>query len=81
MSQIKVKKLLSLLLSINTLNTLCAPAGLFHLEQEKEVCVIFFFHFVLVDMLSFLLFMPVLLLMPLLTPETSVPLFTVPGVQ
>lgn len=58
MSQIKVKELTSLLLSIRTLNTLCAPARAFHLEQGEEISVIFF-HFVLVDTLIFLLFIPV----------------------
>lgn len=45
MSQIKVKELTSLLLLINTLNTLCAPARVFNLEQGKEISVIFFFPF------------------------------------
>lgn len=51
MSQIKVKKLTSLLLSTNTLNTLCASAWVFPLEQEKEVCD--FFHLLFVDGLGF----------------------------
>lgn len=77
MSQIKVKKLTNVLLSISTLNTLYAPARVFNLEQEKEVCVIFFFHFLLVDMLSFYYSCQY----AMLTPEAFVPLFTFPGVQ
>lgn len=80
MSQIKVKELTSLLLSISTLNTLCAPARVFHLKQEKEVCVIFS-PFSPCRYIEFFIIHASMLLMPLLTPKTSVPLFTVPGVQ
>lgn len=68
MSQIKVKKLTSLLLSTNTLNTLCASAWVFPLEQEKEVCD--FFHLLFVDGLGFFIIHTSKLLMPLLTPDS-----------
>lgn len=71
MSQIKVKELTSLLLSIRTLNTLCAPARAFHLEQGEEISVIFF-PFRPCRYVDFFIIHASMLLMPLLAPKTSV---------
>lgn len=79
MRQIKEKELTSLLLSISILNTLCAPARVFHLEQGS-LCD-FFSPFLPCRYVEFFIIHASMLSMPLLTPKTSVPLFTIPGVK
>lgn len=73
MSQIKVKKLTSLLLSTNTSNTLCSSAW----GRNPAI----FFHLLFAGSLGVFIILASVLPMPPLTLKTSGPLFKIPGLR